>query len=294
MSNPSTADIVRPGVLPWTLGDRVVVALNDGHLVASLGLVQGIPADEAAGLQAQAFRSVEAPRISVNAFLVLGGPAPVLVDAGMGAGGPASLGQLPKALEACGVAPGDIGTVLVTHLHSDHVGGLTGPDGSPLYPNAEVVIPEEEAAYWLADGAEARAPEGAKAGFRRAQALVATYGDRIRRAGEGEVLPGIEAILAPGHTPGHTAYRIQSGESSLLIWGDVVHLPAIQFVRPEAGVSFDVDGAIAAATRKRILDQAAADRLLVAGMHLEFPALGSVRRDGAGFAWVPEQWSAAS
>jgi glyoxylase-like metal-dependent hydrolase (beta-lactamase superfamily II) len=294
VSTPRTADIVRPGVLPWTLGDRVVVALNDGHLVASLGLVQGIPADEAAGLQERAFRSVEAPRISVNAFLVLGGAAPVLVDAGMGLSGPASLGHLPAALEACGVAPGDVGTVLVTHLHSDHIGGLTGPDGAALYPNAEVVIPEAEAAYWLADGAEARAPEGAKAGFRRAQALVATYGDRIRRAGEGEVLPGIEAILAPGHTPGHTAYRVQSGDRSLLIWGDVVHLPAIQFVRPEAGVSFDVDGAVAAATRKRILDQAAVDRLLVAGMHLDFPALGSVRRDGAGFAWVPEQWSAAS
>ncbi len=101
------------------------------------------------------------------------------------------------------------------------------------------------------------------------------------------MLPGIEAILAPGHTPGHTAYRVQSGEKSLLIWGDVVHLPAIQLARPEAGVSFDVDGAMAAATRKRILDQAAADRSLVAGMHLEFPALGSVRRDGAGFAWGP-------
>lgn len=294
MSTPLTADIVRPGVLPWTLGDRVVVALSDGHLVASLGLVQGIAAEEAVGLHERGFRSVEAPRISVNAFLILGGPAPVLVDAGMGAGGPASLGHLPKALDACGVAPGDIGTVLVTHLHSDHIGGLMGSDGAASYPNAEVVIPEAEAAYWLADGAEDRAPEGAKAGFRRARALVSAYGAQIRRTGEGEVLPGIEAILAPGHTPGHTAYRIQSGESSLLIWGDVVHLPAIQLARPEAGVSFDVDGATAAATRKRILDRAAAESLLVAGMHLEFPALGKVRRDGAGFAWVPEQWSAAS
>ncbi|MFH6782227.1 MULTISPECIES: MBL fold metallo-hydrolase [Methylobacterium] len=294
MSTSPTATIARPGVLPWTLGDRVVVALNDGHLVASLGLVQGVPAGEVECLQAAGYRSVEAPRITVNAFLILGGGAPVLVDAGMGAGGPGTLGRLPEALRACGVAPDEIGTVLVTHLHSDHIGGLVGADGAIAYPNAEVVIPEAEAAYWLADGAEARAPEAAKAGFRRAKSLVAAYGDRIRRAGEGEVLPGVEAILAPGHTPGHTAYRIQSGTQSLLIWGDVVHLPAIQFARPEAGVSFDVDGATAAATRKRILDRAAAERSLVAGMHLDFPALGYVRRDGAGFAWVPEQWSAAS
>ncbi|TGD92394.1 MBL fold metallo-hydrolase [Methylobacterium nonmethylotrophicum] len=274
----------RPGVLPWTLGDRVVVALNDGHLVASLGLVQGIAAAEAARLQAEGFRRVEAPWISVNAFLVLGGPAPVLIDAGMGSGGPDTLGHLQTALRACGVAPEQVGTVLVTHLHSDHIGGLTGSDGGALFPNAEVVIPEAEAAYWLADGAE----------ICRGHALVAAYGDRVRRAGEGEVLPGIEAILAPGHTPGHTAYRVQSGDKSLLIWGDLMHLPAIQFARPEAYLSFDVDGAMAAATRKRILDQVASDRSLVAGMHLEFPALGSVRRDGAGFAWVPEQWSAAS
>jgi glyoxylase-like metal-dependent hydrolase (beta-lactamase superfamily II) len=295
VSTPPKAAIARPGVLSWTLGDRVVVPLSDGHLVASLGLVQGLPADEAARLQADGFRGVEAPRISVNAFLILGGADPVLVDAGMGAGGPDTLGHLPKALQACGLAPADIGTVLVTHLHSDHVGGLVGPDGAAaVYPNAEVVIPEAEAAYWLADGAEVRAPEGARAGFRRAHALVAAYGDRIRRAGEGEVLPGIDAVLAPGHTPGHTAYRVRSGDRPLLIWGDVVHYPAIQFARPEAGVAFDVDGAMAAATRKRILDQAAADRLLVAGMHLDFPALGYVRRDRAGFAWVPEQWSAAS
>jgi glyoxylase-like metal-dependent hydrolase (beta-lactamase superfamily II) len=294
VSTSLPAATARPGVLPWTLGDRVVVALNDGYLAASLGLVQGVSTGEAQRLQAEGFRSAEAPRITVNAFLVLGGAAPVLVDAGMGAGGPDTLGRLPEALRACGVAPEEIGTVLVTHLHSDHIGGLLGPDGAAAYPNAEVVIPEAEAVYWLADGAEARAPEGAKAGFRRARALVAAYDDRIRRAGEGEVSPGIEAILAPGHTPGHTAYRVQSGDRSLLIWGDVVHLPAIQLARPEAGVSFDVDGATAAATRKRIFDQAATERSLIAGMHLDFPALGYVRRDGAGFAWVPEQWSAAS
>ncbi len=91
MSNPFTADSVRPGVLPWTLGDRVVVALNDGHLDASIGLVQGIPSEEAARLQLEGLRSPDGPRITVNAFLILGGPAPVLVDAGMG-GRPASLG----------------------------------------------------------------------------------------------------------------------------------------------------------------------------------------------------------
>ncbi len=291
MSNPFTADSVRPGVLPWTLGDRVVVALNDGHLVASLGLVQGIPVRRG-GASRSRVSARRAPRITVNAFLILGGPAPVLVDAGMGAGGPATLGHLPKALAACGVAPEAIGTVLVTHLHSDHIGGLMGPDGAALYPNAEVVIPEAEAAYWLADGAEGAAPEG-----RRRASAAPTRSSGLRRpdppGGEGEVLPGIEAILAPGHTPGHTAYRVQSGETSLLIWGDVVHLPAIQFARQGDPVlrRGRRDGGRHAQAHPR---PGGGRPLLVAGMHLEFPALGRVRRDGAGFAWVPEQWSAAS
>ncbi|WP_298957982.1 MBL fold metallo-hydrolase [uncultured Methylobacterium sp.] len=294
MSTVPSAETVRPGVLPWTLGDRVVVALNDGYLAGSPGLVTGLEADEVARLQEAGFRDPAVPRISVNAFLVLGGPAPVLIDAGMGQGGPDTLGHLPKALAACGVAPEAIGTVLVSHMHSDHTGGLTGTGGAIRFPDAELVLPEAEAAYWLSDGEAARAPEGRRRGFQAARALVAAYGDRVRLAGEGEVVPGIEAIPAPGHTPGHTAFQVSSGGHSLLIWGDVVHLPAVQFPRPEAGMVFDIDGEMARATRRRILDRAAAERSLVAGMHLEFPALGRVRRDGAGFAWVPEPWSAAS
>ncbi|MEH3144998.1 MAG: MBL fold metallo-hydrolase [Methylobacterium frigidaeris] len=289
-----TVETARPGVLPWTLGDRVVVPLNDGHLAGSPGLVTGLDSETVARLQAEGFRDPASPRISVNAFLLLGGTAPVLIDAGLGQGGPDTLGHLPRALDACGVTPEAIGTVLISHMHSDHTGGLTAPDGTMRFPNAELVLPEAEAAYWLSDAEAARAPEARRRSFQAARDLVSLYGDRVRRAGGGEVMPGIEAIPAPGHTPGHTAFRIQSGDRAVLVWGDVIHLPAVQFPRPDAGMVFDIDGEAARATRRRILDQAAAERSLVAGMHLDFPALGYVRRDGAGFAWVPEQWSAAS
>ncbi len=102
--------------------------------------------------------------------------------------------------------------------------------------------------------------------------------------------PRIEAVPLPGHTPGHCGFRIASGNESLLIWTDVVHLPAIQFKNPEAGVGFDVDGAQARETRKRIMDEAAANRSFIAGCHLEFPALGYVARDGAGYSFVPALW----
>ena len=283
-----------PGVLRWTLGDLTVTALNDGWFDGSLDLATGISQEEAGRLQAAGFRA-EAPRVTVNAFLVTGaGRKPVLIDSGYGVFRPVeTLGQLQPALAAAGVAPGEIETVLVSHLHPDHIGGLLTEDGTAAFPNAELVLQEAEAAHWLPDEALSRAPEGAKPYFENARKAVAAYGGRVRKQAGGEVAPGIDAVPLPGHTPGHCGFRITSGSHSLLMWTDIVHLPAIQFKRPEAGVVFDADGAQAQAMRKRIFEEAASDRSFIAGSHLEFPALGYVVRDGAGYAFVPELWAAA-
>jgi glyoxylase-like metal-dependent hydrolase (beta-lactamase superfamily II) len=104
-------------------------------------------------------------------------------------------------------------------------------------------------------------------------------------------LPGITLVPEPGHTPGHSGWLIASGNESLLIWGDIVHMPGIQFRRPDAGITFDVDGAQAIATRRRIMDMAATDRLLVAGMHLDFPCFGHVARENEGYAFIPDVWT---
>ena len=119
---------------------------------------------------------------------------------------------------------------------------------------------------------------------------MAPYAKQMREHRGGEVLPGITAVHLPGHTPGHCGFRIVSGGQSLLMWTDVVHLPAIQFKNPEAGVGFDVDGDQARATRKAIMDEVARERTFIAGAHLEFPALGYVDRDGAGYSFVPALW----
>lgn len=281
------------GVLAWSLGDLTVTVLNDGYLPASLDLVTGIPRDEADALQGAGFRSVEAPRITLNAFLVTGpGRKPLLIDTGFGGFGGDTLGRAPQALAAAGVTPEEIETVLLTHLHPDHAGGLLA-EGKAAYPNAELVLHEAEAAHWLGEGVLARAPDGAKPYFEIAQKAVAPYGGRLRRHSGGEVAPGITAVPLPGHTPGHTAFRISSGGKTLLMWTDIVHLPAIQFKNPEAGVAFDVDGEQARTVRKRVFEEVASDRSFVAGSHLEFPALGYVVRDGAGYAFVPELWVAA-
>jgi len=283
-----------PGVLRWTLGDLTITVMNDGYLPGSLDLVVGIEKDEAGALQAAGFRARD-PRITLNAFLVTGpGREPLLIDTGMGGFGGPTLGRLPAALAAAGVRAEEIGTVLLTHLHPDHAGGLITADGSAAFPNAELVVHTDEAAHWLGDGALSRAPEAAKPYFENAAKATAPYADRTRIVTGGEVAPGITQVPLPGHTPGHSGYRIVSGDRSLLMWADIVHLPAIQFKRPEAGLVFDVDAEAARQVRRRILDEVASDRTFIAGAHLEFPALGYVARDGAGYSFVPELWVAAA
>ncbi|WP_375466405.1 MBL fold metallo-hydrolase [uncultured Methylobacterium sp.] len=280
---------MHPAILRWNLGDLAVTVLNDGWFQGSLDLVTGIPRAEGGKLQRAGFRT-EAPRVTLNAFLITGaGRKPVLIDTGYGRLGPPTMGRVPAALAAAGVKPEAIETVLVSHLHPDHVGGLT-LDGAAAYPNAEIVLHADEARHWLSDAALTQAPEQAKSYFENARRAVAPYAGRVREHTGGEVLPGITAVPLPGHTPGHCGFRIVSGEHALLMWTDIVHLPAIQFAQPEAGVGFDVDGDGARATRKRILDEIAGDGTRIAGSHLEFPGVGFVAREGAGYRFVPELW----
>lgn len=280
-----------PGFHRKVFGDTVVTALSDGYLTLPNEALLGIDPAAAAALL-QAARRGPAPRSSVNAFLVQSGGRTVLVDAGAGAKAYPTLGRLQDSLAAAGVSPGDVDAVVMTHLHIDHWGGLTAADGAAIFPRAELVIPAAEAAYWL-DGATAgAAPDEAKPRFAGAQAAVAPYRDRLRTFAGAEAMPGLHAVPLPGHSPGHTGYLVEGGGKRLLVWGDVMHVPDVQAPRPDVGVMFDTDPAAAMATRRRALDMAVADDLMVAGMHLHFPAFSRVVRAGEGYAVVPELWLA--
>ena len=166
--------------------------------------------------------------------------------------------------------------------HSDCVGGLIDADDRPVFPKARVLVPSGELDYWRGDIPEG-APEVLTKQFQAAHRVIAAVGSRMQRLAGTEVVPGITRVLLPGHTPDHSGYRIVSGEDRILIWTDIVHLPGIQFPRPEATVAFDVDPAQAAATRRRIMAELAESRELVAGHHLDFPGIGYVAEDGDGF-----------
>jgi glyoxylase-like metal-dependent hydrolase (beta-lactamase superfamily II) len=279
------------GVHHRRVGDIAVTALNDGHQDVSMATVLGIAPGEAAAMLRAAFRPVPR-RTAVNAFLIRSGGRVALVDAGCGPAKP-TVGFLAPNLAAAGVAPAEVDTLLMTHLHPDHWGGLTDADGRACFPAAELRLHEQEHRYWFDDAAMARVEDPArrKLFFLGARDSLSPYRDRTTFFTEGEVFPGVTAVPLPGHTPGHTGFLVSSGGESLLIWGDIVHVPELQVPRPEVVMAVDVDTTQAEATRRRLFDRVAADRMAVAGMHLHFPAFAHLAREGAAHRLVPDAWS---
>ena len=284
-----------PGVHHRRVGaDAVVTAVSDGHLDGSMAVIQNIEPEEAARMLHDAFRPVPR-RTAVNTFLIHSGGRLALVDTGCGSAMAATAGKLQENLAAAGVRPEEVDAVLLTHMHPDHSNGLADAEGHALFPRAELVMHEAEWAYWHDDAAMARADEASRErNFQAARDQAAPYRDRLRLHKGGEVFPGVSAMPFPGHTPGHSGYMVASDGNSLLIWGDIVHIPEIQVPRPEVTMAFDVDPAQAEATRRRVFDMAAADKQAFTGMHLHFPGHSHMlrREGGGGYALLPEAWAA--
>jgi glyoxylase-like metal-dependent hydrolase (beta-lactamase superfamily II) len=279
-----------PPVYHRRIGDITVTAVSDGTLERTHEMMINVPEDEAKRRLAAAARSAFV--ISVNAFLIRSGDRLALVETGSGNYLGSSAGYLLANLAAAGVAPGDIDTILLTHMHPDHSAGLTDmTTGKANYEKAELLVHENEPKHWFDDAAMARGTEREKKlMFQQAREQTAPYRDRMRTFTGGEVLPGVTAFPFPGHTPGHTGYLVESGGERLLIWGDVVHMPEVQVPRPDVSMVVDTDPAMAAGTRRRVFDMVASDGLLVTGMHLHFPGFAHVVRDGGDYRLIPEAW----
>ncbi len=281
-----------PGVYHRRVGDIVVTTLHDGYQDAAMATIKDIPEAEVAQMLRAALRPVPR-RTSVSGFLIRTATHTTLVDTGFGPGVRATVGLLPANLAAAGLMPADIDTVLLTHMHPDHWGGLTDKAGTALFPNAELVLSAKELEYWHDDAVMMRMddPVRRQMFFGDARSHVGAYRDRTRTFVGGEVLPGVTAVPLPGHTPGHTGYLVASGTASLLIWGDIVHVQELQVARPEVTMAVDVDPKQTVETRRRILDRVANERLAIAGMHLHFPAMAHVVRDGDAYKLLPDTWS---
>lgn len=269
------------------VGDLTITAVSDGYLHASFDFLANIDPADAARMQENAGIK-DHTSIHINCYLVRGGGRTVLIDAG--AGGFKQWGGRSKTnLLLAGIEPSEIDAILLTHAHPDHVGGLTDASGATVFPNAELVAHHREVAFWQDDGNLSRAPERARGNFLVARQAFDGYRDRLRAFDGGEVLPAITAMPLPGHTAGHTGYRLGSGGKSLLVWGDIVHFPQIQVPRPEVSIAFDQDAHLAADTRSRLLDCVAAEQLLIAGMHLGESGFARIKRAGDNHAVAYEE-----
>lgn len=274
------------------IGSIEVTAISDGYLDIGFDILRGGDAATMERLMQASFRPGAGPhRSSVNAYLVNTGDKLVLIDSGTVGGFVPTLARFHPALAAAGIDPASIDLLLPTHYHLDHVGGLF-KEGAALFPNAELAGNEIEHRFWIDDGLLARSPEGFKPFVQVAQAAVKPYAARTRLfKGGTEIVPGITAVDLFGHSPGHTGYRISSGKDTLLIWGDIIHAPAIQFAEPKITLAFDQDQDLARATRLKVLDQVATDRILVAGAHHDFPGFGYVTKAGSAYAYQPAPYS---
>jgi glyoxylase-like metal-dependent hydrolase (beta-lactamase superfamily II) len=216
---------------------------------------------------------------AINAFLVQLPEHLILVDGGLGR-------RLLQNMESLGVDAEQIDIVTLTHLHIDHIEGLL-LNGSPAFPNATVYVSQAEYDYWTSDVAMNSAPESRRTGFTDARRMLAAYKEQLQLINTQDVdsipislAPRFYAIAAPGHTPGHTMFLVESGFSKFLIWGDITHAMAIQMPYPEVAVVYDVNPEQAVVTRQKVIDYVVRHHIPIAGAHIAYPGMGHIVHNG--------------
>jgi glyoxylase-like metal-dependent hydrolase (beta-lactamase superfamily II) len=288
-----------PGFYRMKVGDLEVTALFDGTGVFDPHWLNGTKATMD-GVVKGLHEDPHMLDVVDSSFLVNTGNQLILVDAGAGTWwGGGALGRLAGSLRSAGYTPEEVDLVLVTHLHSDHVGGLTTQDGNRVFPNAEVYVAKPESDFWLSPEIAAKAPKEAQPFFQSAQAIAAPYikaGKWHSFSGSEPIVDGMQPVPLPGHTPGHTGYEFSSKGQKILFWGDIVHAQRVQLQHPEVTVAFDIDPTAAAATRNQLLPKLVGGDVLIAGPHSSlFPPLGRLRKEGNGYVWAPvvftDQWA---
>jgi glyoxylase-like metal-dependent hydrolase (beta-lactamase superfamily II) len=277
----------------YRVGSIEVTALSDGvwERAHDPGFIKNATVEETKAALAAAGLPTEFVPIPFTPNLLKTGGQLVLIDTGTGSGqtGGPKAGALMKNLAAAGVEPGAITAIVISHFHPDHIFGLMSkaPDNTATFPNAAVHVPDGEFNFWM-DPAIERLPEGRRPVARRVQEIFPRLKDRLHTFASGaEVVPGVRAVEAPGHTPGHTAFHVSSGSDQLLVLGDTTNIPALFARNPGWHAAFDQDAAMAEATRRRLFDRAVAEKAMVTGYHFPFPAVGTIMKDGTGYTFVP-------
>ncbi len=290
---PPPAAAQGPGVYRTKVGSYQVTALYDGtwYLPIDGTFVRNASGADVDRALAAAFRPPKVLPITFTALLINTGAKLILIDTGTAGQITDTAGSMMANLAVAGIQPAAIDTILISHFHPDHIDGIKTKDGDKVFPNAEIWVPEPEWAYWMNDAHMAGVPKSIEGYFLNARRIFKDIAKEVRQFKPGaEVAPGIVSIPAYGHTPGHTAFAIHSGNQSLLAMSDTVRNPYLFARYPDWQPIFDMDGPLAVKARRAMLDRAAADRMLVEAYHFPFPASGHMIKRGAGYELVPVEW----
>ena len=285
--------IPAPAAYRYKVGDVEVTEIGDGVAFRSVeGFVKNADVADVRKVLAEAFQPTDSFPVGFTTLVLNIGGKLVLIDTGNGDYALATSGTWMTNFRAAGFDPANVDLVVQSHFHPDHINGTRDKSGLVRFPNAEVIVPAPEWAFWMDDGMMSQAPAGMKPAFEGVRRVFSPMAKEVRHYQWGqEVAPGLHAVSAPGHTPGHTAFMLTSAGKSLMIMSDVTNHTTLFVRRPEWTVMFDMDGPQAIVTRKKMLDMAASERTQVAFYHAPFPATGHIERDGKGYAFVPLEWA---
>jgi glyoxylase-like metal-dependent hydrolase (beta-lactamase superfamily II) len=281
----------------YKVGDFEVTVVTDGMNTNPLSdaYVSNAPkADVNAVLEAD-FLAKDKVTHAYTPVVINTGSKLVAIDTGLGLGmfeqSKGAVGQYHSNLQAAGIDRNAVDVVIISHFHGDHINGLVGPENKPAFPNAEVMVPEAEAAFWADESNATKLPEPIRPQMGNVKRVMGIVGGKVTKYQTGkEVVPGITAIA----TPGHTSHVVASGNSKVLVQGDVTAGAATLFVRnPDWQPLFDTDKPQAVETRKKLYDMVASEKMMVQGFHFPFPCVAYVEKSGAGYRLVAVPWSSS-
>lgn len=281
-----------PGFYRYKLGNLVVTAIHDGFGKRPIeGFIRNAELADVQTALKNAFMPTDSLSISFTTLVFQTSEGLVIVDTGNGDSGAPTSGTWMANFKAAGFDAKDVKKVIISHFHGDHINGLRLKDGTAVFPNAEVSVPKAEWDFWMSDERMNAAPEAMKGAFNNVRRVFNPLAKDLKfYANNQEVAKGITAIAAHGHSPGHSVFVVNDGNARMMMMSDTTNHPALFVKNPDWSAIFDMNADEARATRHKLLDMAASERMMLAFYHAPFPATGFVAKDGKGYAWVPTNW----